>query len=233
MTIASLFAAAALTLTSTNTEIVVGAKAPPAVRFAALELSTFLSEVFGAEVPQCESATPGRVSIHLGECEALEKIGYSTAGLGRDSFVIAVTNGNVFIAGRDDPKIDPAARIRRSWWGAHKFEHATLYGVYTFLERAAGVRFYFADELGTCVPKRKRLRLPCGAKIFSPDMAIRTWSYYSDGRWPVPLKDPKYICPAEKALNVYRLKASSSEYTCCHGLNGFRLIDRFKDSHPE
>jgi hypothetical protein len=58
-----------------------------------------------------------------------------------------VTNGNVFIAGRDDPKIDPAARIRRSWWGAHKFEHATLYGVYTFLERAAGVRFYFADEL--------------------------------------------------------------------------------------
>lgn len=233
MMIASLFAAAALTLTSTNTEIVVGAKAPPAVRFAALELSTFLSEVFGAEVPQCESATPGRVSIHLGECEALEKIGYSTAGLGRDSFVIAVTNGNVFIAGRDDPKIDPAARIRRSWWGAHKFEHATLYGVYTFLERAAGVRFYFADELGTCVPKRRRLRLPCGAKIFSPDMAIRTWSYYSDGRWPVPLKDPKYICPAEKALNVYRLKASSSEYTCCHGLNGFRLIDRFKDSHPE
>lgn len=233
MAFAALLAAASVTLTASNAEIVVAADSPPAVRFAARELRTFLSRVFAADVPVSATPTPGRCGIHLGESIALSKAGLSTASLPRDAFILAVRDGRVFIAGRDDPKIDPEGRIGRAWWGAHKFEHATLYGVYAFLERAAGVRFYFADELGTCVPRRDRLRLPVGEKVVAPDMAIRTWSYFTDGKWPVALKDPKYQCPAEKALNIYRLRASTAEYSCCHGLNGFRLIDRFKESHPE
>ena len=233
MSFAALLAAASVTLTASNAEIVVAPDLPPAVRFAARELRTFLSRVFAADIPVSATQTPGRCGIYLGECAALSKAGLSTASLPRDAFVLAVRDGSVFIAGRDDPKIDPEGRIGRAWWGSHRFEHATLYGVYTFLERAAGVRFYFADELGTCVPRRDKLRLPVGEKVVAPDMAIRTWSYFTDGKWPVALKDPKYACPAEKALNIYRLKSSTSGYSCCHGLNGFRLIDRFKDSHPE
>ena len=233
MSFAAILAAATVTLTAQNAEIVVAPDAVPAVRFAASELQTFLSQVFGAEVPKVGAATPGKCGIYLGECEELSRAGLSTASLGRDAFILAVREGKVFIAGRDDPKVDSAARYHRAWWAFHMFENATLYGVYAFLERAAGVRFYFADELGTCVPRRGRLRLPLGEKVVAPDMAIRTWSYFSDGKWPVPLKDPKYICPEEKALNIYRLRSSTGGYSCCHGLNGFRLIDRFKDSHPE
>lgn len=228
-----LLLAASFALTATDTEIVIEAKAPKTVRFAARELKTFLSESLSGEIPLVSSPTPGRHGIYLGESEALARAGLSTAGLPADAFMIAVTNGNVFIAGRDDPKIDPEARIRRSWWAAHKYDHATLYGVYAFLEHAAGVRFYFADELGTCVPRSRQLRLNEGVRTVAPDLKVRTWSYYSDGKWPVPLADPKYVCPAEKALNIYRLKASTAELSCCHGLNGFRLLDRFKDSHPE
>ena len=233
MTFASLLAVSTLSLTATNTQVVVAPDAPPAVRFAAGELRTFLSRVFGADIREVPSAEPGFCGIHLGESAALSRAGLSTKSLGRDAFILAVKGGHVYIAGRDDPKIDSGERVRRAWWASHKFEHATLYGVYTFLERAAGVRFYFADELGTCVPRRDVLRLPEGERVVAPDMAIRTWSYFTDGKWPVPLKDPKYQCPEEKALNVYRLKGSTSGYTCCHGLNGFRLVDRFKDSHPE
>ena len=230
---AALIASACVTLTADNTEIVVEKGAPKTVRFAAEELRTFLSQVFSSEVPQVQVTTAGKTHIYLGECEELAKAGFSTKDLPRDAFILAVKDGDVYIAGRDDPKIDIKARIDRAWWASHKYERSTLNGVYTFLERAAGVRFYFAGELGTCVPRRKKLRLPEGSKIVAPDMRIRTWSYYTDGKWPEPLKDPKYVCPAEKALNVYRLRASSSEYTCCHGLNGFRILDRFKDSHPE
>lgn len=233
MTLCTLLAAATVTLTASDTEIVVPRDSPPVVRFAAGELRTFLSRVFGADVPQSAAATAGRRRIFLGDCPALAGAGFSVADLPRDAFLIAVKDGDVFIAGRDDPKIDPAQRIRRAWWSAHRYERGTLNGVYTFLERAAGVRFYFADELGTCVPRRSRLRLPEGSKVVAPDMQIRTWSYFTDGKWPVPLADPKYVCPAEKALNIHRLRASSAGYSCCHGLNGFRLIDRFKDSHPE
>ena len=233
MILAPLFAAASIALTPSNAEIVVESDAPPAVKFAARELRTFLSRVFAADVSEVKSATPGRRSIHLGECAALSSAGLSTQSLARDAFILAARDGKVFIAGRDDPKIDPAARIRRAWWSAHTFEHATLYGVYAFLERVAGVRFYFADDLGTCVPRHDVLHMPVGTEIVSPDMPIRTWSYFTDGKWPVPLKDPKYQCPEEKALNIYRLRGSTAGYTCCHGLNGFRLIDRFKTTHPE
>ena len=202
MILAPLFAAASIALTPSNAEIVVESDAPPAVKFAARELRTFLSRVFAADVSEVKSATPGRRSIHLGECAALSSAGLSTQSLARDAFILAARDGKVFIAGRDDPKIDPAARIRRAWWSAHTFEHATLYGVYAFLERVAGVRFYFADDLGTCVPRHDVLHMPVGTEIVSPDMPIRTWSYFTDGKWPVPLKDPKYQCPEEKALNL-------------------------------
>ena len=114
MVLASLFAAASIALTPSNAEIVVAPDAPPSVKFAARELRTFLSRVFAADVQEVKSATPGRCSIHLGECAALSNAGLSTKSLARDAFVLAARDGKVFVAGRDDPKIDPAARIRRS-----------------------------------------------------------------------------------------------------------------------
>ena len=80
----------AVEITGANAEIVVAPDAVPAVRFAASELQTFLSQVFGAEVPKGEAATPGKCGIYLGECEELSRAGLSTASLGRDAFILAV-----------------------------------------------------------------------------------------------------------------------------------------------
>ena len=223
-----------VTLTGASAEVVVAPGACRVAQFAANETKEFLSQVLGAEIPVVSEPTPGKTPVVLGTNAWSEAAGLSVEGLPRDAFTILIQDGRVYIAGRDDPKIDPAERIRRAWWGAHGFEHATLNGAYTFLEKAAGVRFYFAGELGTCVMRKGAICLPEGRKTIAPDLLIRTWSYYSDGAWPVPLADETYkVCPAEKALNVYRWRGSTGGYTCCHGLNGFRLIDRFKDSHPE
>lgn len=222
----------AAVFTAANSEIVIPAQTTPVVCFAAQEAKTFLSQSLGGDVPIVHAPTDGKTSLVLGLNGWTEAEGLSTNALPRDAFTIAVKGERVYVFGRDDPKVDVAVRIANSWWGAHAFEHATLNGVYAFLEDA-GIRFYFPGPLGTCVPSRTEIRLRDGVRTVAPDLAIRQWSYYSDGRWPVPMKNPKSICPEEKALNIYRLKASTAGYSCCHGLNGFRLIDRFKDTHPE
>ncbi|MBQ6329984.1 MAG: hypothetical protein IJI35_13280, partial [Kiritimatiellae bacterium] len=84
MTFAALLAVSTLSLTATNTQVVVAPDAPPAVRFAAGELRTFLSRVFGADIREVPSAEPGFCGIHLGESAALSRAGLSTKSLGRD-----------------------------------------------------------------------------------------------------------------------------------------------------
>lgn len=222
----------AAVFTATNSEVVVSWEAPPAVRFAAREAQAFLSQALGGDVPIVCAPTAGRTSLVLGMNDWAAAEGLSTNALPRDAFVVAVKGERVHMLGRDDPSVDVAARISNAWWGSHRFEHGTLNGVYAFLE-GLGVRFYFSGPLGTCVPRRERIALRDGVRTVAPDLPIREWSYYSDGRWPVAQRKPGSGCSEEKALNIYRLRASTSGYSCCHGLNGFQLVDRFKDTHPE
>ena len=220
------------TLTGGNVEIVVAADAAPSVKFAAEEAKTFLSQTLGADVPVVASPGGGKSHLFLGVNQWSAEAGVSIDGLAFDGFVTFAKGPDVFIAGADDPKVDTVDRIKRPSWGSHRYDHSTLNGVYGFLERFAGVRFYFPGELGTCIVRKKSLTIPDGRIVTEPALSIRQWSFYSDGEWPEGENAKRAIHPL-KALNILRNRASTRDLGCCHGLNGFCYVDRFGKTHPE
>jgi hypothetical protein len=231
MIMSAAFLLAAL-LTPSVTEVVIAPCAPKSVSFAAEEATNFLSQAFGAPVPLVTEPTAGKKHLFLGTNAWFAAAGGDIAGLATDGYVIAAKGDDVFIAGDDDLKINPRSRIAHPWWQSHQFAHGTLNGVYGFLEDFASVRFYFPGELGTCVLHIDRIEVPEGIRRVEPDMSIRTWSFYADGDW-FEGTNRSQACHSAKALNVLRLRASTVNYRCCHGLNGFRYVERFGKTHPE
>ena len=217
-----------------ETEVVVAEDAPKTVLFAVEELTNFLAQAFGAPVPVVSAATPGKKAIFLGDSEEARKAGIDVPAMKRDAFAIVAEPNRVLIAGRDDPKEDTHKAIYSKHTGvwAQLHEHATLFGVYEFLERYAGVRMYFPGELGTIVPRTARIVVPEGRIDVAPAFLERNYSAYSDGTWYEGAERDMPLLPARK-LNYTRNRMQTLYIPCCHGSNGFRIQERFSKEHPE
>ena len=207
-------------------DVVVQDKACPVVRFAADELTNFLSRATGCAVPVVNASRPGRVAILLGDASGID-----VSALPRDAFVVQVESGRIAIAGRDDPKKDPAQEINGR--GDCRFERATLFGVYDFLEREIGCRFYFPGELGECVPHFKSLSVAEGERTVTPRFTVRRWYDGYNAKWFYGGEDEKKIRDRMGRLNQMRLRMETELLPCCHGQNAFRYVERFGKSHPE
>jgi len=214
------------TLTGGNVDVVVAADAAPAVWWAAEEMTNLLSRVLGAPIPVRQTPDESRVSIILGDSEWARSAGIDVPSLARDAFVIKAVGNRIYIAGRDDPKKDPRKLVLAGGWGSVLYERATSFGVYEFLERFAGVRFYFPGELGTIVPKRATIEVN-GELAVRPDFTSRFLQMWS-GQYFEP--DPKN---RSKTLDYYRLRFETIRAPACHGSNGFMYQRRFGKTHPE
>ena len=216
------------------TEVVIAPDAPKTVRFAADEMTNFLAQAFGRAVPLVTAPTAGCAGIHLGSNDWTRAAGIDTSALKRDAFSVVTRGNGVYIAGRDDPEHDLRHSIfsHSSGVWALLYEHATLFGVYEFLERYAGVRMYFPGELGTIVPKVSALRVPTDAFTVTPDYSARNYSWAADGVWYEGEDRDKPLLPARK-LNYVRNRMQTLWIPCCHGSNGFRIQRRFAKEHPE
>ncbi len=220
--------AVTVTFTAADTEIVVPAAVSPVTEFSAKELKTYLSQVLGAEIPIVTRRTAGRRAIVLCAQE-----------LPRDAFSLKSFADRVEIGGRDDPTADLERQLSQGHERALWMQRATLFGVYEFLERFAGVRFYFPGELGEIVPRRREL--VCAVdEVLSPRYSIRKYSFHNDRndreqRWFEPGVD----CRSErvrrlKSLQFLRNRMETEQgIPCCHGQRDFRLLERFATSRPE
>ena len=215
-----------LCLTAGAVDVVVATNAAKATRIAADEMTNLLSRVFGTAVPLVSIAAPGRKTIMLDG---------TTTDLPRDAFRIVIGKSGVRIEGCDSSAKDPESIIKlpgEQEWGP-QFERATLFGVYEFLEKVAGCRFYFPGELGTIIPRRPTLNIPFGTVIKKPFFTVRRYGY-ADGAVPLSLlaefggKELDF-----KRANYYRLRMETEYVPCCHGLKKFRMLDRYGESHPE
>lgn len=212
-------------------EVVAPAEAGPVAHFAARELQRFLSRSLGGEVPLVEVPTGQKTSIILGNTKQLRDAGVDVAKLKRDGFVIKSSGNNILIAGRDDMKENPKKCLKYGGWGL-LFERGTLFGVYDFLERFAGVRFYFPGEMGTIVPKHETLKVPAMDILSNPDFTARRVSANSG----VDLEGRDEKNPASrpfKNLNCYRLRFETKYTPCCHSLERLGYQKRFAKEHPE
>ena len=189
-------------------EIVVSANAAYATRLAAEELNFFLKGVLGEALPVVGKRTDGKTAIVLGG---------EPVPLNRDEYVIEAATNVLRIFGNDDDVADvnaTAALPGEAIWQPC-FRRGTLFGVYAFLERFAGVRMYFPGELGTCVLSAERIAVPEGRIVESPAFSVRRYGY-EDG--PVAKEILARMNETDfKRLNWYRLRMETYHLRCCHG----------------
>ena len=213
-----------------QTVIVIPENACDIVRFAGTELQTFLQQSFGGTVPIVSSPVTGKTSIILGENDYSRKAGIDLSGLPRDGFIIEANGTHIFVVGKDDRAINIRRSMERGSFAQH-FERATLFGVYDFLERFIGVKFYFPGEIGTVIPEHKNLTIPMMTVVEMPDYQVRNLSWYQ-GHW-YEGKGRDAGVSAEKNLNYYRLRFETARIPTTHGLARLGYLARFGETNPE
>ena len=210
-------------------EVVVPMEAAKTAQFAAADLTNHLSQIFGSAVPLKNKPGKKVVQIFVGDSRWSRDAGIDVSGLPRDAFHIKSMDGRIYLAGRDDPKCDLGASLAKGEYPRQ--EHATSFAVCEFLERYAGVRFYFPDEYGTVIPKAKSIRVPETDDTVKPQFNVRNCYFWNNGRMP-DSKD-KFGEPDKRALCQLRLRENCNRPPSCHGLNKFNIPQRFAATHPE
>ena len=195
----------------------------PLLKFAAGELRDLLQKAGVTATVSAGSVknTPGILTIVLGSCNGEEK------KLPLEGFVIRKEKNTVYIYGRDSQREHPAQNRFCQW-----YERSTLTGVYDFLERFAGIRFYFPGDFGTFIPRRNKLILPDQIDIMeSPDNRLRFFSYFV-GKWPEGETD-NFKGVRGTVLNILRLRFTEYPLAYSHGLAHLGFIRRYAETHPE
>lgn len=140
---------------------------------AAVLLQDYIQRSTGVELPivrENESA-PGGNAIWVGHTErARDALGIDPRDLPGESYRIKAFADGVAIVGEID---------------ADGTDRGTLFGIYDFLERFAGVRWYFPGEVGTIVPQRDAITVPVDLDIDNqPYFELRVGGV---GYWPPDL----------------------------------------------
>lgn len=206
------------------------------LQFAAKELQSHLKLICKTDFPVVSKPVDGKVNLMLGE-SFLKEIRRDLAGIPVDGYVICAAGNRIYLAGRDDPKADPV----REAGGWCKWERGTLYAVYDFLERFAGVRFYFPGKMGTIVPRKKNLQIPAMDIREAPDFKTRK---FISGVRPIPgrptvsswyegTEKERQDVIRKDGMNRYRLRVSSYAMMAAHGLAQMGYVHRFAKTHPE
>ena len=227
-----------------GSEIVMPTNAAYATRLAADELNFFLKGVLGEALPVVAQRTEGKTAIVLGggpDWERRHLGGDSLVLPGRDGYVIEAQSKVLFIAGNDDEvsNVDATAALPDEAIWQPCFRRGTLFGVYAFLERFAGVRMYFPGALGTCVPRAERIAVPEGRVEEAPAFSVRRYGY-EDGSVARELLDdlvgrdapiaPQMNETDFKRLNWYRLRMETYHLRRCHGAKTHCLSPETWDS---
>jgi hypothetical protein len=130
-------------------------------KFAASQLADYIKRSSGAELKLVEKYSPGQKTIQLLiKPEIKHKEGFRTQ---------ALTPDEIIISGCD--------------------ERGLLYGVYDFLEKAVGVRWFAPFEYAEIIPEKTVIKLPLWEDESFPQMIYRRFHYCSAGRGvPDPMK---------------------------------------------
>lgn len=208
-------------------EIVIPNNSSNVAKYAAMELKTCLEKTINGKIPVTIFPTQGKIALIVGDNEFTRKLGVDVKSLPRDGFVIKNFGNTIVIAGKDDPDKKPEEQFKESIWGQF-YERATLFAVYDFLERFAGVRFYFPGEIGTIIRKNENLKVPSMDIVECPDFTRRSYSTYA-GKL-LNQKDTVYY---DKNKMAYSVRMETDFIPTGHGLRSLQYINRFSKTHPE
>ena len=196
----------------------------PVVNYAAEELQRILTKAVGKKPQITNHPSADALQLILGNGSLSRQVGMNSGNLPPDGYYIRRMGNRIFLNGKDDPKVNP----RQSRY-MENYDRGTLNAVYDFLERFAGIRFYFPHECGTIIPVRGSLALPEKINILErPDLISRTWCQRELGKtW----KDK--VVPDIAARTMLQLRYRARPYGQSNSLNHFYFLERFGKTHPE
>ena len=149
-----------LALESSHTyTIYVSPSASPVITLAADELENHLRQVLDVRCVRRESngLSPVHLVLSLGEKEeAFHAVLPAGQQPGEDGYCLDMRDGNLVITGGND--------------------RGVLYGVYSFLEKYLGCRWYTSEV--SCLPRLERVSLPAGVESYTPPVRWREVYYY-------------------------------------------------------
>ncbi|MEI3005660.1 MAG: DUF4838 domain-containing protein [Victivallales bacterium] len=211
-------------------ELVVPKTASPSAKFAGQEAAEQLSRAFGSSIAVRNAPSGRNPAVVIGDAELAGKFGIDLKNFDRDGFIIRTHGKNVLIIGRDDPKLDPRRGILMP---GLKGEMATLFGTYDFLERFAGIRYYFPGKIGTVIPQPKDWALPEIDIYDRPDFIQRRFTDYNHGGRPVHYYEGADWKKTGGASNKLRNRHETFMIPNVHGLAYYGYQYRFGKEHPE
>ena len=215
-----------MTLAPGNFEIVMG-NSSGVVKFASQELAQVLSEVFGIKIVPVAQSSGKKYQICVGDAKLAKALKIDPDQFDRDGFIIRTVDNKILIIGRDNPQSNPA---RHAYSTGNKGEWGTLFGVYDFLERFAGVRFYLPGKgkMGNHYPEAKSLTIPAIDIYERPDFLQRRFNDYNHGGRPI-----RRYAGWKGNLNILRSRAETIYIPNCHGIAYLGYNARFAKTHPE
>jgi hypothetical protein len=209
--------------------IIIAGDAPDSVRRAATELQDYLGRASGAQLPLLTDVRPETgVSLFVGESALTRSLGVTLDGIGPDGYRWQSGDDWLAIVGRDQ-RGGPVSGMRNPWQFHEVYnpelrlgafgETGTLYGVYQFLERFCGVRWFMPGELGTVVPAFKDLSVGPLAEQRTPDFSYR-YPWFCN-----------FATAPDEAL-WYR-RAGFGGVCPVQAIDSFSFFLKYKDEHPE
>jgi len=183
-------------------------------RFAARELQSHLEKSTSVKLDIVTSPTEAKHHVFVGPSQFAAKLGVTPDGLPPESLRVKTVGRDIVILGADTR--GKATPITRSL----PVQAGTLYGVYEFLERVLGIRWYGDDDLYTIVSKHKTLVVPRLDVTQSPSFAYRALPYSPQG--------------ALVGVLGRRWRLGQSIGTA-HGHNWYRIlpVEKYGKEHPE
>ena len=226
---------------NSDLEIVVPSGSGDILPYAGSELQKFIEKATGAKVPLTDKRSSAKYAVILGDNPLFRKAypDLDPAKFWLDGFCILKRGNEIYIVGRDSKgkKLQKFLKTRSGdFRNECYFERATLFGVYEFLERFVGVRFFFSGEIGTVVPHLSELKIPASIRIMErPDFTCRKTSWW----WNVPqtaedLHYNKTMDVLTESNRTYlRWRMETRRIPNCHGLAWLGYPYRFGKTHPE
>lgn len=182
---------------TTNAAIVISSKDKIAHK-AAYELQNYVYRATGVKIKiiGASQASKFKTLIMVGESKLTSQYNIKVKNLPIEGFKITTIPAGIAIVGSGSGRI------------------GTLFGVYDFLERFLGIRWYYPGPDGEIVPKRKKLIIPPVSYTDSPVFNKREY-------WPWNARGLKKGIDFNSFGRRWR-KGASVQHHACHQLLYFR-----------
>lgn len=147
--------------------------APSSVLLAGKELKNYIKKVSGADI-KIVSGTPKGNYISLGYNKLARQTDLKLDKIKADGYTIAVKNGNIYIFGYDTKSGTTSTKCG--------FSKGTLFGVYTFIEKYLGVRWFMPGQAGEYYIPKSNIVAKSGILTENPSFRWRYIPYLSKNR---------------------------------------------------